>query len=87
MAASRFEFAADIFNLPNLLNDDWGLVRETSAGEARAGLVLVTGWDESGNRPVYTLPVVDGAIELPPRRTVLTDLSRWRIQLGLRAMF
>ena len=72
---------------PNLLNDDWGLVRETSPGEARPGLVLATGWDESAHRPIYTLPDVNGTIELPPRRTVLTDLSRWRIQLGLRAMF
>ena len=75
----QVELGADIFNLPNLLDRNWGLVRETSAGEERAGLLSVKGWDTARNRPVYALATV-----LPALRQVLNTLSRWRIQLGSR---
>ena len=76
-----FELTADIFNLPNLLHHRWGLIRETVPGEALP-LLAVSGWDAASGRPVYTVPAV-----LPSRNHVLTDDSRWRIQLGGRYSF
>jgi hypothetical protein len=73
----RVEVGADIFNLPNLLNGSWGLIRQTSAGEGLTGLLSVVGWDAARGRPVYALAPV-----LPAQRQVLLDVSRWRIQLG-----
>ncbi len=83
----RVEIGADVFNLANLLNSDWGLIRETSAGEARTGLVSVAGWDAAANRPVYRLASSGSGYLLPPRNRVLTSESRWRIQLGARVRY
>lgn len=76
-----FELSADFFNLPNMLNGNWGLIRETSNREG-VSLLSVAGWDAAANRPRYTVPSV-----LPSRRHVLVDDSRWRIQLGGRYIF
>lgn len=70
------EVSADIFDLPNLLDRDWGLVRETTNKEG-VTLMSVAGWDAAGNRPTYT-------VTAPARNRVVLDASRWRIQLGAR---
>ena len=81
------ELSVDVFNLLHLLSPRWGLVRQTSAEEALAGLVTVKGWDRVANRPVYSLVTQAGEISLPIRNQVLEDPSRWRIQLGARIKF
>jgi hypothetical protein len=83
----RVEVSADLFNLLHLLHGSWGLVRETSANEARDRLVTMTGWDATHNRPIYSLFTQAGHVVLPPRNQVLVDLSRWRVQLGARVQF
>jgi hypothetical protein len=75
------EVGVDIFNLPNLLNGDWGLVRESSSAEGLS-LLEVAGWDAVANRPRYA--VLD---PLPGRSHVLADVSRWRVQLSARVDF
>ena len=70
------EIGLDIFNVPNLLRRQWGLVRETSSGES-VPLLSMAGYDGALNRPRYDLAA-------PARAHVLTDLSRWRLQLGAR---
>ncbi|MCC7133382.1 MAG: TonB-dependent receptor [Gemmatimonadales bacterium] len=79
------ELSADVFNLPNLIDGDWGLVRETT-GTGRVSLVSVTGWDQTANRPRYSVPVVaaTGQVSLPARDVVISTLTRWRVQLGAR---
>jgi len=72
------EVGLDVFNLLNLLNHDWGLVREAS-GRELLELLPVAGWDAAANRPRYTVPDV-----LPARSLVAADVSRWRIQLTAR---
>jgi hypothetical protein len=82
------ELSADFFNLLHLLSPRWGLIRETSADEARVGLVTVNGWDAAANRPIYSLITTQtGEIVLPGRSQVLENASRWRIQLGARIRF
>ena len=75
------EIGVDIFNLPNLLRGDWGIVRETATAEG-LGLLSVSGWDAAANRPRYT--VLD---PLPSREHVVSDVSRWRMQLSARLDF
>jgi hypothetical protein len=70
------EVSAEIFNVPNLVNRGWGLVRETTNREG-VPLLSVAGWDAAANRPVYN-------VTLPSRDRVVPDASRWRIQLGAR---
>ncbi len=73
------EVIADVFNLPNLLNDDWGVVRETSGFQDQTMLRL-SGYDTANQRGIYTL-------SLPVRERVQVDASRWRLQLGVRYTF
>lgn len=73
------EITADIFNLLNLINGDWGLNRQTSGFESATGLLNVAGWDAAKNRPRYSVPS-----SLPSRDRVAVGNSRWRMQLGLR---
>jgi hypothetical protein len=70
------EISADVFNVPNLLDRNWGLVRETTNKEG-VPLLSVVGWDAAANRPVYN-------VTLPSRNRVVPDASRWRVQLGAR---
>lgn len=64
----------DVFNLLNLIDSDWGLVKQTSAFEGQQ-LVQLRGWDPLYNRGIYSLsiPIVNRVDPLA---------SVWRIQLG-----
>jgi hypothetical protein len=66
---------ADVFNLPNLLDGDWGLARQSARLE-ELPLLQGAGFDPAQRRPIYAVPKT-----LPALRQVLTDASRWRIQL------
>ena len=73
------EVAADLFNVLNVLNGDWGLIRQTSGFE-EANLLTRTGFDSVNQRGIYALSV-------PPREQVQTNSSRWRLQLGVKYTF
>lgn len=77
-----FELSADLFNLPNMLNKHWGIIRESSNAESKRGLLGVSGWDPIAHRPRYTVPPI-----MPALNTVVVDASRWRMQLGGRLSF
>jgi hypothetical protein len=76
------ELTADLFNLLNFLDGDWGLVRETLPHEGGhgVGLLRLVGYDETHDRGVYELAPVD-------HRRVDPDASRWRAQLGATLSF
>lgn len=85
--ARGFEIVADLFNVANMLNRSWGLVRETTSRED-APLLPVSGWDLARNRPRYSIPVsANGQPVLLPLNKVVADASRWRVQLGVRYDF
>ena len=73
------EITADIFNLLNLINSDWGLNRSTQSFERTERP------DERGRlgrdqQPAaYSVPS-----SLPARDRVSVGSSRWRMQLGLK---
>jgi hypothetical protein len=73
------EVTADLFNVMNFLDSDWGLVRETVGGFA-VPLLDFVGYDTLNRRGVYGLwPVY--------RRQIDVNASRWRLQLGSRLSF
>jgi hypothetical protein len=79
---------ADVFNLPNLVRHDWGIVRETNATEAKRGPLSVSGWNATTNRPRYAVVTsANGTPVFPGRNGVVVDASRWRMQLSVRYDF
>lgn len=73
------ELSWDVINLPNLLNRDWGVPRQTSGFEEQ-NLLRLTGFDTTNNRGIY-------ALSLPTRNRILDTSARWRMQLALRYAF
>jgi hypothetical protein len=76
LASGReLELTADLFNVLNFVDGEWGLPRFTLAGGAghAVPLLQLVGWDEEHGRGVYSI--------VPVRREVDTS-SRWRLQLG-----
>lgn len=87
LGGQSLQVTADVFNFLNLVDKNWGLVRETSGFE-ELNFLSMTGYDTRGtasqadDRPRFSLPVV-----LPFQRRVSVGSSRWRIQLGGKYIF
>ncbi|MEZ4586272.1 MAG: TonB-dependent receptor [Gemmatimonadales bacterium] len=81
------EISADFFNLLNLINGDWGLIRESNLFEQKT-LLNLTGYDDRGtpstadDRGIYSLSTNNFY-----RDRVQVLSSRWRIQLGAKYVF
>ena len=73
-AGQTMILSLDVFNLLNMIDSDWGLVKQTSAFEGQT-LVRLRGWDDLYNRGIYSL-------SLPIVNRVDPLASVWRIQLG-----
>ena len=76
------EVTADLFNVLNFLDADWGLVRQTLPHEGGhgVGLLRLVGYDAPNGRGVYELAPVY-------RRQIDLEASRWRFQLGATLSF
>jgi outer membrane receptor protein involved in Fe transport len=83
------EISSDVFNLLNLLDRSWGIVRENQGFEERP-LLAFAGYDTRGtpsqadDRGRYTVPTL---ATLPPLNRAQVAASRWRIQLGAKYTF
>ncbi len=80
----HLEVQADIFNVLNLLNKEWGQFEQEANFENHpAGFLRSVGYDQANNRPVYsfTEPSAVRTVVLSPTQ------SRWRIQVGARYVF
>ena len=73
------ELTADVYNLLNLINRQWGQYRVTT-GEVRAPLLRLVGYDASAGRGIYRL-------QLPGLRQIQDLASRWQMELGVRYVF
>ena len=88
------EITADVFNLLNLINNDWGVIRsdfgQAAEFEQRTAPVRMVGYDDRGtadvadNRPLYA---VDAATTFPVTDQAVLNTSRWRMQLGIKYVF
>jgi hypothetical protein len=79
------ELSADVFNLLNLLDRDWGLVRfnfeDSGSGSfGRVNLLELVGHDVEHGRGVYN-------VLAPHFRQVDPEGSRWRLRLNARYTF
>ena len=73
------ELIVDLFNLPHLLDRDWGLQRVSSLS-GDIPLLELTGYDEANQRGIYNVIPVD-------REARDEGASRWQMQLGARYSF
>jgi hypothetical protein len=80
------EITADLFNLLNFVDNDWGRVRHTMEDFGflpngnRVSLLELVGYDVPNGRGIYHV--------LEPRRNELeVDPTRWRMQLSARYVF
>jgi hypothetical protein len=70
------EITADLFNVLNFVDSDWGLVRQTGgAYDHTVPLMEIVGYDTANGRGVYTMVPVS-------RNQIVVEASRWRVQLG-----
>jgi len=80
-AGRSMELIADLFNLPNFLDSDWGVVRQTTDfGLEAVGMLKLVGFDSVKDRGIYRLA-------LPNRNHPDTEFSPWRIQIAARYSF
>jgi Carboxypeptidase regulatory-like domain len=84
------QVSVDVFNVLNLLDGDWGLVRQTvdEFGGRVPGheidVLELVGYDTAKSRGIYrVLPNV----LTPSRNRIDPELSRWRMQLSARYAF
>jgi hypothetical protein len=76
------ELSADLFNLLNFLDADWGLVRQATQDFGVAVLADLVGYDQANGRGVYQ--VDRSALDI---RSLDQARSRWRFQLSARYVF
>ncbi len=78
------ELMVDVFNVLNLIDRHWGLVRETGtltgAGTENVPVLTLRGTDRALGRNLYQL-------SLPPQRVLNVNASRWQLQLAARYAF
>ncbi len=74
----RAEVFADVMNLGNLLNPDWGRIEQIAFPYTQP--IASAGYDPAANQYVYRFTTVRGPVLQP-------GPSRWQIQGGLRLTF
>ncbi|HET9332943.1 MAG TPA: hypothetical protein VFQ21_05110, partial [Gemmatimonadota bacterium] len=83
IAGQHGELVWDIFNVGNLLNEDWG--RSSGVNFGTIELLALRGWDEENNRGIFDINRLnvgdDGAAD---PFTVFDTNSRWQMQFGVR---
>lgn len=77
------QFSADILNLPNLINNNWG-VRQSAT---LRNLLVPTGATTTSGAPVFRLNSANNQPQVMPYQDVISTSSTWGIQLGLRYIF
>lgn len=79
------ELVFDIFNVLNLLSEDWG--RNEGVQFATVEMLRLRGWDDANNRGIFEL---DSGVNLNEAGTAADPLttfdvsSRWQAQIGVR---
>ena len=79
VSGQSLELTADVYNVLNLINRQWGQSRVTTP-EIRVPMLRLVGYDASAGRGIYRL-------QLPGFRQIQDLPSRWQVELGVRYMF
>lgn len=80
VGGQSLEVSLDIFNLPNLLKSDWGVVKSTTRFENQA-ILNQTGYDVANGRGQYSL------MNMSSREGVEAANSRYRLLLSGKYIF
>ena len=80
-SGQSLELTADLFNVLNFFDRQWGVRRFVpNNGYGEADLLELVGYDQPKGRGIYAV--------LPVERDVIyTEGTRWRLQLGARYVF
>ncbi|MEP6713421.1 MAG: carboxypeptidase regulatory-like domain-containing protein [Ferruginibacter sp.] len=76
---------ADIFNLGNLLNRQWGITKSFNSNTPLRYVGLNT-----DGKPAFTFPYLDNATQTPLASSYKDNIgieSRWQMQIGVRYLF
>src|SRR2546427_5362009 len=79
VSGQSLELTADVYNVLNLINRQWGQSRVTTP-DIRAPMLSLVGYDASAGRGIYRL-------QLPGLRQIQDLASRWQMELSLRYVF
>jgi len=79
ISGQSLELTADVYNVLNLINRQWGQSRVTTP-EIRAPMLRLVGYDASAGRGIYRL-------QLPGLHQIQDLASRWQMELGVRYVF
>jgi hypothetical protein len=82
ISGHTLEITADMLNVLNFINSNWGLIRVTGTGFEEQNLTRLVGFDTVNQRGIY-------ALAIPPKDQVTVNSlgSRWVFQLGTRYTF
>jgi hypothetical protein len=80
VAGQYLELTADVYNVLNLVNRQWGQSRLTALNPPGQPMLQLVGYDASAGRGVYRL-------QLPGLRQIQDLASRWQMELGVRYVF
>lgn len=81
----RFQVSADIFNLGNMINSDWGSNYVVRGFNNYYDLYQFEGYEADGTTPQFTFR--DEGATGTERFNITGLASRWRMQFGIRYMF
>lgn len=89
ISGQRVEFTANLLNVLNLINDEWGVIYFTSNDNYQ--LLNFSGYDASGKPIVSYTPLSDsngdGEVDRLDLFQRASLASRWQLQLGVRYVF
>jgi len=80
------KISADIYNLTNLLNSNWGV---NQIPTTTAPLTFVK-MDADGKTPIFSFPYLDPTNKIPYSQSFKNDIglgSRFQVQIGVRYLF
>jgi hypothetical protein len=79
-------FTADMLNVGNFLNRNWGVVKTTTL----SSILKFEGMAADGKTPLFSFPYVDPTNQVPLVNSFANSTSigsRWQLQVGVRYMF
>jgi hypothetical protein len=76
-----FQFSADVLNIPNLLNRNWGVQQTT----VQRSILVPTG--VQNGQPTFRINLANNQPVAESFQNVISTASTWGLQLGLRYSF
>jgi hypothetical protein len=86
------QVTADIINVGNLINRNWGLYQDAFTGASSGGVSILSykGFDTTTGKPMYSFPYLDKNNSIPVTKSFIYDtgqISRYQAQIGIRYIF